>query len=99
MKSDSDAPSTSVRIDGTTDESFSASLKAMNIQLRKEDRERLRHALTMLSLKAIPADAAQYSAENLLEFERRTRMCVHGLNFDEIMARDDALLSSRDRAF
>lgn len=30
--------------------------------------------------------------------EARTRMCVHGLSFEEIIARDDALLSPEDRA-
>ena len=52
-----------------------------------------------LRIDGTTEESFRASEENLGEIEARTRMCVHGLNFDEIVEREDALLSPRDRAF
>ena len=88
--------STSVRIDGTTEESFNRSLKAMNIQLHQEDRARLSLALSILRMRAL-SDAMRLTEDDAA-IEASTRMCVHGLGFEEIIAREGALLSPEDRA-
>jgi hypothetical protein len=89
---------TPVRIDGTTEESFSRSLKAMAIQLRQQDRARLSVSLSILRMRALSDDPAARLAMDDAAFETCSRMCVHGLSFDEIIARETALLSPEDRS-
>jgi hypothetical protein len=91
---------TSVRIDGTTEESFKRSLKAMHIQLRQEERTRLSIALSILSMRAMSDDIGLRPTDDAYDaaLETHTRMCVHGLTFEEIIAEEDGLLSPEDRA-
>ena len=88
----------SVRIDGTTEETFNRSIKAMNIQLRQEDRGRLSLALSILRMRAMSDEISMHPTKDIAALGARTRMCVHGLSFEEIIAREDALLSPEGRA-
>ena len=89
---------TYLRIDGTTEEAFNRSLKAMEIQLCQEDRSRLSLALSILRLRAMSDDMSMHRTNDVAALAVRARMCVHGLSFEEIIARDDALLSPENRA-
>jgi hypothetical protein len=87
-----------VRIDGTTEEAFNRSLKAMKIQLCQEDRSRLSLALSILRLRAMSDELSVRPTNDVAALAGHARMCVHGLSFEEIIAREDALRSPEGRA-
>ena len=70
----------------------------MEIQLCQEDRSRLSLALSILRLRAMSDDMSMHRTNDVAALAVRARMCVHGLSFEEIIARDDALLSPENRA-
>jgi len=87
-----------VRIDGTSKESFKRSLAAMTIQLRHEDRARLQLALAILQMGISALASGESDSDDFDAMEAQGRMCVHGLSFEEIIARQDALSSPQERA-
>jgi hypothetical protein len=70
----------------------------MHVQLRQEDRDRLSLALSILRMRALSDEFVMRAEVDDAALEARTRMCVHGLSFEEIISREDELLSPEDRA-